>query len=65
MTEARRKHLVARIRENSVDDWHKAFDALERSAFCKGENSRGWKADFDTVLQPKFFTKLLEGAFDH
>jgi hypothetical protein len=41
------------------------MDALERSAFCRGENDRGWRADFDFLLQPKSFTKLLEGAYDH
>jgi uncharacterized protein YdaU (DUF1376 family) len=65
LTGTRLKHLKARLRENSIDDWQAAFAAMERSAFLKGENERGWRADFDFLLQPKSFTKLLEGSFDH
>ena len=65
ITDARRKHLRVRLRENTIDDWQQAMAALERSAFCRGENNTGWRADFDFLLQPKSFTKLLEGAYDH
>lgn len=65
MTALREKQLNARLKDCSLDEWQRAMDALERSAFCRGENDRGWVADFDFLLQPKSFTKLLEGAYDH
>lgn len=65
LTATRQRQLKARLRENTIDDWQSAMAALERSAFCRGENDRGWRADFDFLLQPKSFTKLLEGAYDH
>lgn len=65
MTAQREKQLKARLRDCSLDEWQRAMAALERSAFCRGENDRGWIADFDFLLQPKSFTKLLEGAYDH
>lgn len=65
MTAQRKRQLKARLRDSTMDEWQRVFDALERSAFCKGENERGWRADFDFLLQPKSFTKLLEGAYDH
>lgn len=65
MTAQRERQLRARLKDSTLEDWQRAMDALERSAFCKGENDRGWKADFDFLLQPKSFTKLLEGAYDH
>lgn len=65
LTGTRRRQLQARMRENTIEDWQQAMAALERSAFCRGENDRGWRADFDFLLQPKSFTKLLEGAYDH
>jgi uncharacterized protein YdaU (DUF1376 family) len=65
MTASRKAQLKARLRDCTVDEWQRAMDALERSAFCRGENDRGWRADFDFLLQPKSFTKLLEGAYDH
>lgn len=65
MTSQRKRQLKARLRDSTFDEWQQAMAALERSAFCRGENDRGWRADFDFLLQPKSFTKLLEGAYDH
>lgn len=65
MTSQRERQLSARLRDSNLDEWMRAFDALERSAFCRGENDRGWRADFDFLLQPKSFTRLIEGAYDH
>jgi uncharacterized protein YdaU (DUF1376 family) len=65
LTDTRRKQLRARIRENTIDEWQQAMSALERSEFCRGNGPNGWIADFDFLLQPKSFTKLLEGAYDH
>jgi uncharacterized protein YdaU (DUF1376 family) len=65
MTGQRERMLNARLRDSTLDEWMTAFAAMERSAFLRGENDRGWKADFDFLLQPKSFTKLLEGSYDH
>jgi uncharacterized protein YdaU (DUF1376 family) len=65
MTGQRERMLNARLKDSTLEEWQRAMDALERSAFCRGENDRGWRADFDFLLQPKSFTKLLEGAYDH
>ena len=65
MTAQRTRQLRARLRDSTFEEWQQAMAALERSAFCRGENERGWRADFDFLLQPKSFTKLLEGAYDH
>ena len=64
VTETRRKQIKARIREYETDDWSKAMSAIYRSKFLRGENDRGWKADFDFLLQPKSFIKLVEGSYD-
>lgn len=65
MTAQRTRQLRARLRDSTFDEWQQAMAALERSAFCRGENDRGWRADFDFLLQPKSFTGLLEGKYDH
>jgi uncharacterized protein YdaU (DUF1376 family) len=65
MTSQRTRQLKARLKDSTFEEWQQAMSALERSAFCRGENDRGWRADFDFLLQPKSFTKLLEGAYDH
>jgi hypothetical protein len=63
MTPERRKKLPGFIRRNSVDDITEAISAMERSPLCRGENDRQWKADFDFLLQPKSFTRLIEGTY--
>jgi uncharacterized protein YdaU (DUF1376 family) len=65
MTGQRERMLNARLKDSSIDEWMRVFDALERSNFCRGDNDRGWRADFDFLLQPKSFTGLLEGKYDH
>jgi uncharacterized protein YdaU (DUF1376 family) len=65
MTPSRKRQLKARLRDCSMDEWLAAFAALERSKFCQGHNDRDWWADLDFLLQPKSFTKLIEGAYDH
>jgi hypothetical protein len=64
LTENRRKQIKARIREYDAEDWSTAMAAIYHSKFLCGENDRGWKADFDFLLQPKSFVKLLEGAYN-
>ena len=64
LTDVRRKKIKARIKEYSVEDWSKAMKAIYNSKFLRGENDRGWKADFDFLLEPSKFVKLVEGAYD-
>lgn len=64
VTPTRRKQIVARLKEYDVDDWSKALTAIYRSKFLCGENDRGWKANFDFLLQPSSFVKLIEGAYN-
>ncbi len=64
LTPERRKRLATRIRSNTIDEFTEAIAAVPRSPFLRGENNRGWKADFDWMLEPKNFTKLTEGTYD-
>jgi hypothetical protein len=64
------KARAAKLRQRAADcdgDYSmilEAIDKLADSAFCQGDNERGWKATLDFVLQASSFTKLLEGAYD-
>lgn len=60
----RRKAILARLRERSLDDWREVFRRIQASAFCKGRNDRHWVASFDWVLQPETAVKVLEGKYD-
>jgi uncharacterized protein YdaU (DUF1376 family) len=65
MNGQRERLLRSRLKDSTLEEWMQAMAALERSKFCKGGNDRGWWADFDFLLQPKSFTGLLEGKYDH
>lgn len=60
----RRRQLDARLRESGLPAVLEAIGKIGASAFCRGTNDRGWKADFDFLCQPKSFTALLEGKYD-
>lgn len=64
LSDARMRQLRSRIKAHSVDDFTEAIAAIGRSPFLHGENDRGWRADFDFLLQPKSFARLIEGSFD-
>lgn len=65
LTEPRAKSLKARLIEcGGIEGWRIAIVKVRDSPFLRGENDKGWKADFDFVLQAKSFTKLMEGSYD-
>lgn len=41
-----------------------AFRRAQESEFLKGKNDRGWKANFDWIMNPTNITKILEGNYD-
>jgi hypothetical protein len=51
-------------RVSALGQWEAFFARLERSAFCRGQNARGWKADLDWALKPDTWTKTFEGKYD-
>lgn len=63
ITEKRKGHLNARIKEHGIDAIYKAIDNVANSAFLRGENNRGWIANFDWVFKPNNFIKVLEGNY--
>ena len=56
--------LKARIRIHPPDDWIEVFDAIERTPWMHGANDRGWRINFDFLLEPLKFTKILEGTYE-
>jgi len=65
LTPSRKQRLKARIKEfPEIESWATAFKNIERSAFLRGDNDRGWKANFDFLLQPGSFVKLIEGVYN-
>lgn len=66
LSTGRRAKLAKRLSDcGGVTGWEAALAKLRASDFCAGKNDRGWKADFDFMLQEKSFTRLLEGFYDN
>lgn len=65
LTDMRRRSLKARLSEcDGLSGWSDALAKIRTNSFLLGDNDRGWKADFDFLLQSKSFTKLMEGGYD-
>lgn len=65
MTPARRRTLAVRISEVGRDGMLEAIANVGKSAHCHGANERGWRADFDFLLQPKSLIRAIEGRYSH
>lgn len=63
MTDKRKASLKARIEEHGIPAILKAIATIPDAPFLLGQNDRGWKANFDWLLQPSSMTKLIEGAY--
>ncbi len=65
LSETRKKHLRARLKDcGGLDGWKSALEKLESIPAMRGDNGRGWKADFDFLMSESKFIKLMEGKYD-
>ena len=64
MTKRRERSLDLRIAEIGFDAMCEAVRKVAASSFCHGQNDRGWRADFDFLLQPSKLIATLEGRYD-
>ena len=61
----RKKAIAARWRTyKSLDIFEELFQISENSSFLKGNNDRNWSADFDWMMKPTNFSKILEHKYD-
>lgn len=52
------------VSNSDMDYWRSVIDKINQSDFCKGANDRGWKANFDWLIQIDTAVKILEGKYD-
>ena len=64
LTNDRKAKLRARLREHGGESWALVLGQLEHERWMLGDNDRGWRADFDYLLQPKAFNRLIERAHE-
>jgi Helix-turn-helix domain len=63
MGEKRRRRLAARLRDHGLDGVLEAIEEIGASKFCCGEGPRGWKADFEFLLQETSMNRAREGHY--
>ena len=65
VSDTRKAKLKARLKDcDGIEGWKAALSKLENSSFCKGENNKGWAADFDFLITEGKFISLMEGKYD-
>lgn len=62
LTDDRRRKIRARIAKRpSLTEWREAFEAIQARPFYRGQNDRGWTADFDWAIRnDTTIAKVLE-----
>lgn len=65
ITDQRKKHIRARIKDYGVDNILLMIERANKSDFLHGINDRRWKADFDWLMNPNNYVKVIEGKFDN
>lgn len=63
LTERRRGFVNARYGEYGMDGITKVLRLAGGSEFLNGVNDRAWKADFEWLMRPENFVKVLEGKY--
>ena len=68
MTDARRRAIHARCEAAPEGQiwamWRELFGHVRRSSFLRGNNSRGWRATLDWLINPTNFDKVMAGTYD-
>ncbi len=66
LTETRLRSLKLRLGEcGGLVGWMAVLAKIRSTPFLLGGSASGWKVDFDFLMRPTRFTKLLEGGYDH
>lgn len=64
ITDERRRHINARLKEHPPEDFRRAFEKAEASDFLSGR-AKDWQATFDWIIgSPDHFQRILEGVYD-
>ena len=64
LSSTRAKKCSARLKERTPDEWAAIFQRIADTPFLCGQNDRGWKADFDWIINnDDNAAKVLEGKY--
>ena len=63
LSESRRKKFKVRIKEPPFE-FYKILEGIHNSKFCRGDNNRNWKVDWDWIFENDGnYLKILENKF--
>lgn len=64
LTDKRKKQLNARLKEHGEDSLNIVMQNIKTSDFLRGYNKTNWKMDFDWLVNPNNYIKILEGKYN-
>lgn len=64
LTDKRKSHIRSRANDFDLETVEEVFEIAGKSEFLQGNNNRNWQANFDWLLNPNNFIKVLEGRYD-
>lgn len=66
ITDARRKSIQARLKENDPQDFRKVFEKAEASDFLSGRSGKWQMCTFDWIVgSPSHWQRIVEGVYDN
>ena len=66
LTDKRKAKEKLRLSERNIDAWKEVFVKTNSNDFLKGDNNRGWKADYDWMMSnAENSLKVLEGRYSN
>jgi hypothetical protein len=65
LTDFRKKHIMNRYKDFGEDGFLKMLVKASSSDFLNGQSESGWKANFDWLIRPTNFIKVIEGNYDN
>lgn len=64
LTDKRQRNVRALLKKGiTPEQLENAFRIAQSSEFCRGKNDRGWRVDFDWLLDENNIVKVLEGKY--
>ena len=64
ITDTRKKAIKRLLNNHSLNQIKEMFEIANSSTFLAGDNDRGWKADFNWLIEEDNFVKVLEGKYN-
>ena len=65
LTEKRKKTIKGFLKEFTQEQFEEICKIANSNSFLKGNNDRGWKADFDFLMRVDKATSILEGKYEN